>query len=74
LIVLKKVELSGCGINLNPYYHPLAQTTQLASVQRPSLSECSFKTFLQKAVDSLNEFDKLSAASTEKPLKQPAES
>jgi len=25
--------------------------------------------FLQKAVDSLNEFDKLSAASTEMPLK-----
>jgi hypothetical protein len=35
-------------------------------------NKCSWKTFFQKAVDSINEFDRLSAASTEMPLKQSA--
>ena len=65
----KKVELWGCVKHLDRYYDPpcLKQNRRL---WRPRVSaNCSCKTFLKKAVDIINVFDKLSAASTEKPLK-----
>lgn len=67
LIHWKKVELEGCAIVFDRYYDPpcLKQTERFE--RRRDSGKQLGKLFLKKAVDFINEFDRLSAASTEKP-------
>jgi len=69
LIDIKKVELRDCANKSERYYVPpcLKQASRFGRTRVSAIN--LVKLFLKKAVDSFNEFDRLSAASTEKPLK-----